>query len=591
MNTSKDKKTISKNKKRLFIFFITITVVTVSIIFGVSKYQAKQILDRTVEISDYYKKNYDKDIGEEIVTLYKYNIEEESKSIVKEEGLYLSVEFLKKYIDPYIFYEEELNKVIITDKNTVARYEIGEEKYFLNGKEMELNIPIKNFDDKSYLPENLVKNLYNLDLIELSKYGIVIIEDNKRDKIKGEIIGNKTYLLFDKNKKGKIAFLLEEKEKVEIITQGLSFTKVMNKDGIKGYVQNENIRIEEIIKKKSFKPTELVKQRVIEGKIVLLWDQVFNTVANDLPNRREQHIGVTVLSPTWLTFNEKKLDGELVNIASKDYVDFAHSNGYEVWPLITDIPSGKVDGVGNIASKVLTSSDKREYIIKQLIKYIEIYDFDGINLDFEYIRKDNIDNYIQFMRELYPLMKERGKILSVDVYVPSPWSMYYKRNEMAQTVDYLAVMTYDEHTNGSEISGPVASRKFVEKGVLDMLKEVPKEKILMGIPFYTRVWKFEMKNNDLKRKMSNFGMRTGEEYLTSRGGILEWDEDVGYYYSKVEFIENGKPIIYESWLETIKSIEVKLEIFNESDLAGVALWKRGLEDKKVWELIDREVHK
>ncbi len=585
-----------RRKNKIILYLMLVVLILVSGLLVVIKYKEIQIEKRIVDVRIYYKDKYNKKLGKETVVIIDGEVIEEENAIIEIEDIkYISVQFIKKYVDKYIYEDKESGKVIITDSNTVSIYDIGEEVYRVNDSTLNLNIPLRVENDKAYLPYSLVKNLYNVKLEELNKYGIIEVILNGKEKTVGEIAGKKTYLTYNPDKKGKIAILLKKGEKIKVLStiedvDGIQYRKVMNKDGILGYVREKGIINKKIIKNEKKKREEKnIEQRKIEGKIVLLWDQVFNTTANNLKSRRKTHEGVTVLSPTWFTFNENTLDGELVNISGKEYVDFAHANGYEVWPLLTDIPSGKVEGVGNIASKILPHTEKREYIIEQIMRYIEIYDLDGINMDLEFVNEDIIDDYIQFLRELYPKMKEKGKILSVDVYTPSPWSMYYKRDEIAETADYIAVMTYDEYTGGSTNSGPVASRGFVEKGVLDMLDEVPKEKILMGIPFYTRVWRFEQLKNKTKRTITNFGMNSGKDFFTSRGGELVWDEETGYFYSEVADVEYGNIVRYEAWLETIRSINIKLEIFKENDLGGIALWKRGLEDEDVWETIKSAV--
>lgn len=75
----------------------------------------------------------------------------------------------------------------------------------------------------------------------------------------------------------------------------------------------------------------------------------------------------------------------------------------------------------------------------------------------------------------------------MDNYVPAAYNAYYDREEQAVFADYIVVMAYDEHYNGSE-EGSVASIGFVEQGIKDTLEEVPAEQVILGVPFYTRVW-------------------------------------------------------------------------------------------------------
>ena len=140
----------------------------------------------------------------------------------------------------------------------------------------------------------------------------------------------------------------------------------------------------------------------------------------------------------------------------------------------------------------MNNTELREKVINQILVYAGLYNLDGINIDFENINIKDRDMLTQFIRELAPIMKEQGLVLSMDITVKSlseNWSLCYDRQELAKAVDYLALMAYDEHWGSSPVSGSVASIGWVEKGIVQLLElGVPPQKILLGIPFYTREW-------------------------------------------------------------------------------------------------------
>ena len=53
--------------------------------------------------------------------------------------------------------------------------------------------------------------------------------------------------------------------------------------------------------------------------------------------------------------------------------------------------------------------------------------------------------------------------------------------------DYVIMMGYDEHFAGGE-AGSVSSINYVKNGIAGMLENVPREKLIGGVPFYTRLW-------------------------------------------------------------------------------------------------------
>lgn len=85
-------------------------------------------------------------------------------------------------------------------------------------------------------------------------------------------------------------------------------------------------------------------------------------------------------------------------------------------------------------------------------------------------------------------MQNNGVVLSVDNYVPMSHTSFYNRKEQANFADYVVIMGYDEHYAGSPEAGSVASLSWVTQGVSDTLKEVPADQVILGMPFYTRVW-------------------------------------------------------------------------------------------------------
>jgi len=276
-----------------------------------------------------------------------------------------------------------------------------------------------------------------------------------------------------------------------------------------------------------------------------------------------------------------------------DYMAWAHSRGYHIWPKLFDSEDGDVTGL------ILSNQERREFVIAQILDYIDTYNLDGINIDFERVRQVDIRYFHQFLRELWPPMRERGAILSAAVFVPAAWSLYYDRGAIAQTVDFVAVMTYDEHTIHSPEPGPNASIDFVTTAVQNMVLNpppgqlpVPPERLLLGVPFYTRVW-IETLNDDgsvesfrVRSLGMNFARRMFE---TDNGAVFEWQEDIGKYYAEFEIFEDGRMRRYRTWLEDDRSMAKKVELVHRYNLGGVAAWVWGLEKEEIWELFYNEL--
>ena len=284
-----------------------------------------------------------------------------------------------------------------------------------------------------------------------------------------------------------------------------------------------------------------------------------------------------VISPTWFFIRDN--EGNIQSIASQDYVDYCHQNNIEVWGLVENITYGSEIDITSILNK--TSS--RQNLVTQLIAQAIQYDLDGINVDIEALPGAAGEGFIEFVRELSIMCRRNNIILSVDNYVPMAFNQNYNRKEQGIVADYVIIMGYDEHYAGSEEAGSVASIGYVRNGIEKTLEEVPAEKVINAVPFYTRLW---LTNPDGELSSSALGMNTAAKTVKNNGGTPEWSDEAGQYYAEFENNEG----FYQVWLEEETSIEEKAKLIKEYDLAGIASWRLGYEKKEIWDVILKYVN-
>ena len=129
----------------------------------------------------------------------------------------------------------------------------------------------------------------------------------------------------------------------------------------------------------------------------------------------------------------------------------------------------------------------------------------------------------------------------------------------------IARMAYDEHYSGSD-AGSVASLGFVNQGVADTLQEVPADQLILGIPFYTRLWKLtptDSEEEPYEVSSEALGMSEAESRVAANGATFQWLEDCGQYYAEYEY----EGSTYQVWLEDQNSIQKKLEVMEANGLA------------------------
>lgn len=240
-------------------------------------------------------------------------------------------------------------------------------------------------------------------------------------------------------------------------------------------------------------------------------------------------------------------------------------------------------------SEVLASVEKRFYMIQQLVAFAQLYQLEGINIDFENVYTEDKENLVQFVKELTPIMHEQGLVVSIDVTPKSTsemWSVFLDREALGKIVDYMIVMAYDEHWASSPKAGSVASIPWVEKSISRIIEEdgVPPGKLILAMPLYTRLWsETPQADGSVKVKSKAIGMKRSDEIIAEQSLKPQLDEASGQHY--VEYVEEG--ITQRIWLEDELSIVNRVNLVHQYELAGVATWARSFQKPAIWPVIEK----
>ncbi len=330
----------------------------------------------------------------------------------------------------------------------------------------------------------------------------------------------------------------------------------------------------------------------IDGKINLTWHQIYNTGVTKTGNHMD---GLNVISPTWFRLVDntgltpysyeyefyKDLNLYIADLGNKAYIEDAKMEGYKVWAMFN------TEGSPAKASKFLNSPEARKACVKMMKDFILKYDLDGINLDFENMYQSDRDIYSQFVKEMADMCHSVGAILSVDVTkyeATSPtYSLCYDRKTIAKYADYVALMAYDQNGTWSTTAGSVADLKWTENAVVKTLEEVPNEKLLLGIPFYARIWQTNSSGKVIKT--SAVGMSTVAKKIQENNATIRYDEKSGQNYA--EWTSGSS--IFKVWIEDKTSIKARLDLVEKYDLAGIASWSKTFETSDIWGYIEENL--
>ena len=522
-------------------------------------------------------------------------VQTETAPLIRDGVVFLPLDFVQEHFDWSLFWEPDFNRFTYTSETQVVVMHPGETAALANLEPVTMPTPIHRTGDAVYLPQDFVTEKYHVRITYAAEHSIVLIDAMDESQIFATIAAEETALRFEPHIRSPLAQFVPQGADVMPLREEEDFTWVRLQNGLFGYVQTDDLGVERAVPPVPRPlPPEMPPKPPLQHPIVLLWDQPWNAAQAAGADRQLPVPGVNVLSPTWWSFDRYKLEtdldniAEIVHIGSRAYVDAAHRNNKQVWPLIYDIV-GWLDGVfldPVICHAIIAYPENRDRVIRQLLDFVDLYNLDGVNIDFESVRDRNGWHFVQFLREMRPLFNQRGVWLSVDLKVPT-YTPQYHRAEIAQSVDFVALMAYDEHGPWSHNPGPVASIGFVENGIAATIAAgVPPEKLLLGISVYPRIWRTWIDDEgemqftaraDTTQAMLNQFNAQNVEWI--------WMEDVGAYYAEYTAWENGVEITYKTWWEGARSVEQRVNLALQYNLAGIAIWKRYLETPDMWDPI------
>ena len=477
-----------------------------------------------------------------------------------------------KYINGRFYWDDKQKVMLYTLPTEVFQIVPDTKEYQTSaGVQQTDYVILKSIGDSYYLDLEFIKQYSDMEYTVYENPNRVVIQTEwpefqqvtvKKDSEIRQKGGIKS-IIVDKVEKEETLYLQEEME---------NWSKVSTKDGYTGYIKKEDISEPETVTVEyaSTMPEFTSVRR--DHKINLGWHQVTSAEGNaSLTSVLANTQGLNTISPTWFSVVDNS--GTISSLASADYVNQAHSMGLEVW--------GLIDNFSTTADTLtfLSDTQARNNIINQLMAQADAVGLDGINLDFESITEEQGAHYVQFIRELSVACRNKGLVLSVDNPVPMPYTKHYDRKEQGIMADYVIIMGYDEHHSGDTEAGSVASLEFVKKGIEETLKEVPAEKVINAIPFYTRVWIESFGGGNVTSEV--LGMDGTSRYIADKGMDVYWDEQAGQNIATYE----GEDALYTIWVEDEQSIAEKMKLIQENGLAGVAEWKLGFERASVWPVI------
>lgn len=511
-----------------------------------------------MDLNEYYGQAAE---GESVIVINTDIIEE--RAVLSNGQTFLPLDFVNSRLNQRYYWDSGNSQILYATPSELQTYpasETGDGEVWLKDGTVYLSLPfVQKFTDMDvYLGENpsriIIRNQFtDVNTTTVTKDTYV----RYRGGIKSPVL--------TQAKKGDTLVYMEEYE---------DWVQAATLDGYVGFVKKSDISAAEVKDFEREFQTEEYQHLSMDQPVNLSWHQVTTQEANSYFQDAVANVsGVNVISPTWFYLTDTA--GNIGDISSAEYVQQAHDKGMKVWGLIDNFT------VEVSTTETLSQLASRQNIISQLMAAAENVGLDGINVDFETLSEDAGPHFLQFLRELSIECHKRNLVLSADNPVPEDFTSHYDRGEQGEVVDYVIIMGYDEHYVGSEEAGSVASLPWVEQGVTDTLAEVPAEKTILAIPFYTRLWK----TTGGALTSEAIGMDQAQNVLTENQVQTIWDGSVGQ--NTASFEKDGSS--YDIWLEDAQSIAEKVKLIPKYKLAGVAQWKLGFENSSIWQVISENL--
>ena len=561
-------KRISKNKiekKKKIITKIFFTILALIIIFIIAMFLNNVlVLDKNKKINLVINNN---------------NINSNLKNdiLIEDDIIYLSKSDIANFFDKYIYEEKDTNQIITTYEKKIAAIGFDDNVVNINGSNKNIHAHAIKKDNNVYLPISEISDVFNVEITNNEKSKVITMDSLDREQKKAIVKSNisvkssKKFMAktIDKIKKGDTVIVISSDDKGN--------TKIRTENGKLGYIKTKKLENEFTVRE------NMEEEKQISEKINLTWD--YFSQYGSAPDRTGTKIdGVNVVSPAFFYLDDDGNLEENIGTSGQAYINWAHDNNYKVWAIVSNAEAATKSLA--ITSNIMNSYEKRQNFIESIINKCVKYKLDGVNIDFENMKQEDKDMFSRFIIELTPRLKEIGLVTSVDVTAPDggeTWSLCFDRNVIGNVADYIMFMAYDEFGVYSKEPGTNAGYNWVKLNLNKFLQteEIKSEKIVLAIPFYTRVWTTD---NSGKVSSTTVSMKNTENVIPS-GIEKKWDNDLKQNY--VEYTKDGNK--KQIWIEDIDSLKAKISLVKENNLAGIGSWQKDMETDDVWEMLKMEL--
>jgi peptidoglycan-N-acetylglucosamine deacetylase len=282
---------------------------------------------------------------------------------------------------------------------------------------------------------------------------------------------------------------------------------------------------------------------------------------------------LNLVFPEWM-FIDPKADTIATNVDQRAFAVMKQA-GVSIMPMLSNFHDSVFHG--EAVHRIINDRKKRERLINDVISILSKNHFAGVNVDFEELRETSDEQFVNFQKELYTKLHAKGFLVTQDVV---PFNDDYDYRQLSKYNDYMILMAYDQNSNDTK-PGPVAEQRWIEGAVDDAAKKMPTNKIILALGAYGYDWP---KNDQATNLTYQQALVTARE----SGAKIDYDNDtynLSYKYYDDQDLEHT--VYFTDAATSFNSMRFAAE----DQLAGVALWRLGSEDSRIWKFYQKDMSK
>lgn len=494
------------------------------------------------------------------------------EQVMREDGqFYLSLEAINEYFDESAHYDEGKKAVVFNNTLGEKILPLDSSEGSINGGKIGLRDPIVKKDDHIYVPVEAFIHDYHVIMHYNKDKNVLLIDDRNTNYAKGKLSGDGVNLREEATTNSPIMATLKADSDLIVFGKENDWYHVRERDGLIGWIREDNISVETLdgeYVKKSDEPT----YSAVKKPLNITYDYTYAQVKDSVIQNIKPIEGLDVVIPTW--FSIENANGDIKDRGDIRYVENYAKLGIDTWAYLDNSFDPE------LTHAFLQNEEARKKAVGLLVNLTKSYGMKGINIDFENTKLEDRDAITTFVQEVAEAARAENLLVSVCVTPQISKDVedeLYNRKALAEISDYVVLMAYDQHWGSSQKAGSVAEYKWVEGNVNLSLKDIPPEKFILSVPFYSRLWQ----EQNSKMTSQAVGMKTTADYVSSHNLKPVWDEDAKQYAIQQDVNGNSEKI----WIENEESVAWKVSLMRKYNLAGISSWRLGFETPDVWTTI------